>query len=94
MKYDTDPAAQIKLLKALERAKMDDVAAIKTDEKAAGWPKPTPAEKKAEKRIAMIEKQVAYSSFVQGGMSRAEIVRAVIFAILALLLIFGPEVMR
>ena len=94
MNYDTDPAAQIKILKALERAEMPDTAALKKAEKSGDWPKPTAAEKKAEKRAAMIERQIAYRSFVQGGASRGEIIRAVIWAILALLFIFLPEVFR
>ncbi len=78
----TDPAAEIAYLKALEKQSWPDPAkpVKKAGKPAADWTKPTAADKKLARR-GWVQENVKYAPFVQGGMTTAAILRA--------LLIFG-----
>jgi len=86
----TDPAAEIKHLKALERAKMDAWPAMPPDpakvKKAADWSTPVATPKKPPRhlRATWVAPELQSRPFVQEGIPLAVVVRALLLLGMAL----------
>lgn len=103
--FNTDPAAEIKRLKAQEKAKLNP-AAWPAPVKAKKWPQANAAKKKwpAAPDWSKLKKarpqvwrplveDVEYAPWQQGGVSRSEIIHALFYIAGALLFILLTEVL-